>query len=463
MTADTDRQAQIVKAVETKLRDTSAPFLEGPLLDTAVQIWHDFADETDVSRTQKPETWAAALLYIIDQMQMGNNVSQGDVADWFDVSDITVSKKYRQIADALDLTTADPRYLSDALRRRIERDLGHLPEDEPLTEGAGQSHWHLPLGFRDDDAYRDAQDLVYDGWDALSQGDVDFAEDCFEEALGIDDMLADAYNGLAAVALDRADLERAEERYETAYDLARETLGTEAPNAFYWWDEIETRPYMRAREGLARLYRRTGRYEEAAAEYEALLRLNPNDNQGARFEIGPLYQLAGTLDAVLDAYQQYADNYPDDWGDPHHRFCWGLALLHDNQPKAALRRWREGIFQNVYVAPLLLDEPLPDTDIWHGIDIGEPFYAEDYLDRYGALWDDEARAALAVLWQADSLQENLDEWLDLGRRLNDLAEAARGGDEDAQRQWRQLVRKQQSIEDASLSNSDLRRLLKQMP
>jgi tetratricopeptide (TPR) repeat protein len=463
MTADTDRQAQIVKAVETKLRDTSAPFLEGPLLDTAVRIWHDFADETDVSRTQKPETWAAALLYIIDQMQLGNNVSQGDVADWFDVSDITVSKKYREIADALDLTTADPRYLSDALLRRIERDFGRLPKDEPLTEVAGQSYWHLPFGFRDDDAYQDAQDLVYDGWDALSQGEVDFAEDCFEEALGIDDLLADAYNGLAAVALDRGDLEQAEEHYETAYDLARDTLGTEAPNAFYWWEEIDTRPYMRAREGLARLYREMGRYEDAAAEYESLLRLNPGDNQGARFEIGPLYQLAGNRDAALNAYEQYAETYPDDWGDPHHRFCWGLALFRDDQPKSALRRWREAIFQNVYVAPLLLDEPLPDTDVWHSINLGEPFYAEDYLDRYGTLWDEEARAALGVLWPADSLQEDLDEWLDLGRRLNDLADAARGGDEAARRQWRQLVRKQQSIEDTTLSNSDLRRLLKRMP
>lgn len=462
MTADTDRQTEVVNAVEARLRETSAPYLEGPLLEAALRIWRDFADDTDVSRTQKPETWAAALLYIIDQMQLGNNVRQGDVADWFDVSEITVSKKYRQIADALDLTTADPRYLSDALRRRIERELDRIPE-APLTEVAGDTYWHLPFGLRDDDPFQDAQELVYDGWDSLSQGEVDFAEDCFEEALGIDDMLADAYNGLAAVALRRGNLETAEEHYETAFDLARETLGTEAPSAFYWWGNPDTRPYMRAREGRAWLYRGKGSYEQAAREFEALLRLNPDDNQGARFEIGPLYQLAGDRDAALDAYDHYAEHYPDDWGDPHHRFCWGLALYHDDQPKAALRRWREAIFQNVYVPPLLLDESLPPTDVWHRINIGEPFYAEDYLDLYAPLWDDDALAALDVLWQADPLQADLDDWLDLGRRLNDLADAARSGDEDAQRQWRQLVRKQHALEDASFSNPDLRRLLKRMP
>ncbi|MFB6097617.1 MAG: hypothetical protein ABEK84_00585 [Salinibacter sp.] len=60
--------------------------------------------------------------------------------------------------------------------------------------------WHLPLGVRDDDPFQDAQELVYDGWDALSQGEVDFAAECFEEALRLDDMLADAHNGLAEAA-----------------------------------------------------------------------------------------------------------------------------------------------------------------------------------------------------------------------------------------------------------------------
>jgi tetratricopeptide (TPR) repeat protein len=221
MTADTDRQSQVVDAVEAEFRDTTASFTEGPLLDTALQVWRDFADETDVSRTQKPETWAAALLYIIDQMQMTNDVSQGDAAEWFDVSEITVSKKYRQIAETLSLTAADPRYLSDARRRRIERDLGRLPDDAPLTEVAGESYWHLPLGRRDDDPLREAQELLRDGWDALSQKDVDVAAECFEEALGLDEMLADAYNGLAAVALHRGDLEATEEHYKTAYALAR--------------------------------------------------------------------------------------------------------------------------------------------------------------------------------------------------------------------------------------------------
>jgi tetratricopeptide (TPR) repeat protein len=179
--------------------------------------------------------------------------------------------------------------------------------------------------------------------------------------------------------------------------------------------------------------------------------------------VGPLYQLAGDLDAALEAYDHYAENYPDDWDGPHHRFCWGLALFHDDQPKGALRRWREAIFQNVYIAPLLLDEPVPDTDVWHGIDVGEPFYAEAYLDRFGSLWDEAPRAALGALWHFTDVQEDVEAWIDAGRRLNEIAEEARDGDEDAQREWRRLMKRQQDIETRSLSSKAFRRLLKQMP
>jgi tetratricopeptide (TPR) repeat protein len=458
----TDRQQQVVEAVEASLRDVSAPFLDGPLFDAAVQIWQDFADETDVSRTQKPETWAAALLYVIDQMQWGNNVSQDDVADWFGVSAITVSQKYRTIAETLELRAADARYLSDELRRRIERDLGALP-DMSLTEAVQTSHfWHRPFDLRDD-PYRDAQEWVYNGWEVLSNGEVDLAAECFEEALALDDMLADAYNGLAGVALERDDLDAAASHYRRAYDLARATLGSEAPNAFHWWADIDTRPYMRAREGRAYVSWQMGNYREAASEYEALLRLNSNDNQGARFNVGPLYQLAGDLDAALDAYDSYADKYPDDWGDPHHRFSWGLALYRDDQPKAALRRWRQAIFQNVYVAPLLLDEPLPETDVWHGINTAYPYYAEDYVDEFGPLWDEAARDALAALWQAPPLREVLDEWLDAGRRLHALAPDVRQGDEDAYREWRDLMTRREELRTRSLTNETLRDLRQQMP
>lgn len=50
-----------------------------------------------------------------------------------------------------------------------------------------------------------------------------------------------------------------------------------------FWGLIETRPYMRARFGLAMALWSCGQGEEAAAHGAELLRLNPDDNQGVRY------------------------------------------------------------------------------------------------------------------------------------------------------------------------------------
>jgi tetratricopeptide (TPR) repeat protein len=50
-----------------------------------------------------------------------------------------------------------------------------------------------------------------------------------------------------------------------------------------FWGHLETRPYMRARLGLAQALRDLGRDDEAVAHYRELLELNPGDNQGVRY------------------------------------------------------------------------------------------------------------------------------------------------------------------------------------
>ncbi len=58
--------------------------------------------------------------------------------------------------------------------------------------------------------------------------------------------------------------------------------------AGHFWGMLETRPYMRARQGLAQCLWEAGRREEAAEHYQALLRLNPDDNQGVRYSLATL-------------------------------------------------------------------------------------------------------------------------------------------------------------------------------
>jgi tetratricopeptide (TPR) repeat protein len=59
--------------------------------------------------------------------------------------------------------------------------------------------------------------------------------------------------------------------------------------AGHFWGFLETRPYMRARAGLAGTLQQLGDVDAALAHYRDMLKLNPNDNQRIR------YVLAGAL------------------------------------------------------------------------------------------------------------------------------------------------------------------------
>src|SRR5438876_1676107 len=71
---------------------------------------------------------------------------------------------------------------------------------------------------------------------------------------------------------------------EKAVEVGERSLGAKCfeENKGHFWGMLETRPYMRARQQLADLLLDAGRVSEAIGHFEALLALNPNDNQGVR-------------------------------------------------------------------------------------------------------------------------------------------------------------------------------------
>jgi tetratricopeptide (TPR) repeat protein len=458
-----ERHHDVVEAVDDLLHSVITTH-GWPVDPERVQaIWHDFAAQRDVSRTQKPATWAAAVAYAYALM-VQDAFSQTDAAGVFDVSTLTVSTKYREMTDVLDLTVADARYVPEARRQAMRRTYGAARtfEDVPLTD-ATDSLWHVPFGLMTDDPLFEAQQWTYEGWEALDADALDDAQTCFEAALDVDPWLADAHNGLGCVAMeaDPPDLEAAAEHFQKAYTIARDTLGTEAPEAYHWWGQIETRPYMRARAGRADVWVRQGAHRKAAREYEALLRRNPNDNQGARYLVGPLYQQAGDLDAALAAYDAYQARYPDDIGYPHFTYCHGLARYRAGAHEAALRIWYDAFFQNPYVVPAGTDAPMPPDDIWHVRDVELPSFAVAYWARYGALWADapDAQAALQALWADPEVAARREAWRAKGRALRQLAPAVRAGDEEALTRWPTLVTEQYAIEEDTLPDAVIDRVL----
>lgn len=87
-----------------------------------------------------------------------------------------------------------------------------------------------------------------------------------------------------------------------------------------FWGFSETRPYMRAKHGLAMALIALGQRREAVAHLAEMLELNPDDNQGARYTLLECYM----ADRDDKAAQQLLGRYSDEasaW------FAWSAALL----------------------------------------------------------------------------------------------------------------------------------------
>ena len=156
----------------------------------------------------------------------------------------------------------------------------------------------------DDDALGEAQDLVYDAWDA-ADGRSRYA--LARKALKISPLCADAWLILSErPSLSARDRREFLERAVKAGELA---LGEDgfAEYAGHFWGFLETRPYMRARHCLAEDLWRSGNQETAIGHLREMLSLNPGDNQGLRYVLLAWLMHMGDDAAVTAHLRQHGD------------------------------------------------------------------------------------------------------------------------------------------------------------
>lgn len=123
--------------------------------------------------------------------------------------------------------------------------------------------------------------VIDEGWVHIKAREIDEAEHDFLEASQADPSATDAWNGLGAVHFERGELELSLANYRKARATALVRYGGEFPDRLSWTDEHK--PALRAIQGMGLNYFRMGKLAEAEELFEALLELNPLDNQGAAF------------------------------------------------------------------------------------------------------------------------------------------------------------------------------------
>ena len=240
-----------------------------------------------------------------------------------------------------------------------------------------------------------AQQLVYDAWES----DADAACDLLAKATQLDPTNVDAWLGLLQMSTLPP-----EEQVDILRQLVargKKNLGKDF-NEFkgHFWGVHETRPYMRARGMLAHLLVETGQWAEAIAEYEALLELNPNDNQGVRHELLPALLGLNRLEparALLKKYNEAKFSTVFAW-------CAVLERWLSGAPAAAEKALAVARKQNPHMQVYIkghrdLPRQLPDSYA-----MGSKEEAICFAEVLRSAW---ARHPQALVWLADDVQEQL--------------------------------------------------------
>jgi tetratricopeptide (TPR) repeat protein len=182
----------------------------------------------------------------------------------------------------------DPRALEGAMRQFRRAQRGQAGEPTPLD----QAHEILLHAYQEPDEQRRVQ---------LAKEALETCPDC-----------ADAYVLLAEHAHNR---KQALRLYEQGVAAGERALGPEPfrIGVGRFWGLLDTRPYMRARLGLAHSLWTAGRREEAVQHLQDMLRLNPGDNQGVRYTLAGFLLFLDRDDDLAWLLQQYPDEGSAAW------------------------------------------------------------------------------------------------------------------------------------------------------
>jgi len=194
----------------------------------------------------------------------------------------------------------------------LKRPAKPIPTEEPVhdlpdrrvIDGVMRRFLGGMFGSREETPLSKAQDLIDK---AVESHDPMTRVELAKKALELSPDCADAYVLLAEQTKSRREVL---ELFKKGVAAGERALGPEAfqNDVGRFWGLIETRPYMRAREGLASLLWTMGRRDEAIGHLQDMLRLNPNDNQGVRDTLVGWLLAEGPHEKLVRLLEQYDDD-----------------------------------------------------------------------------------------------------------------------------------------------------------
>lgn len=158
----------------------------------------------------------------------------------------------------------------------------------------------------------DKSDYYYDAMELLGggTGEIKEALRLLNIALEIDKDYVQTHIGFICAYGAIGDRKKVVEAIKTAYEKTLEKF-PKWPKRMEW-GYFENRAYMLAIQYMGELYWDNGENEKAIDLFRLLLKLNPNDNQGVRYEIAALY--AGLTGVDVNRMTDEG-NHKQDWSE----------------------------------------------------------------------------------------------------------------------------------------------------
>ncbi|WP_192929741.1 SEC-C metal-binding domain-containing protein [Alkaliphilus serpentinus] len=284
---------------------------------------------------KKRGSWASALEYLVSSNQAtGSYYTQKEISQKYDVSATTLSKNLNLLVDGsmevienlymedmedledpypeiLTPTPGNGRRVTEVYMNQVHKQLQNknFQSIDELNEYMQTLMKNgIPEASSEDLSNEEkAQDLIYKAWEkSRSKDRIRLAK----EALKIHSNCVDAYVLLAVE--EATSFTDKEKMYLEALERGRMVLGENYfnENIGHFWLMTETRPYMRAKMGFALLLWKEGNLEQATKHFKEMLELNPNDNQGARYILLPIYMQLDKLKEARELINSYEDGSP---------------------------------------------------------------------------------------------------------------------------------------------------------
>ncbi len=222
-----------------------------------------------------------------------------------------------------------------------------------------------------------AQDLLFDAYESHDNKRKELAE----QALKLYPNSPDAYSILAEFEFNPL---KKEQLLLTGMNVGLKELGPDffSENKGSFWGMVHTRPFMRAQYNYAVVLQESGRLEEAIKQYEELLELNPNDNQGVRYELFTAYLELGLINKAEALLNQF--NEPTSANGAYNRVL--IEFFKNGATIKAKQLLQKAKLQNRFIPPYLLGNKNIPEFLPSGYQLGDESEAVIYVDQHLHLW-----------------------------------------------------------------------------